>query len=461
MHPPSVANPEDPAVLARSGGPHALAQALLDSRRDTLATFAAFEAALPGLRVPQLPHLNPPLWELGHVGWFQNHWVARHPAAQRRRGWRADPLVPRLSHAPGHRPQADALYDSSRVAHAARWSLPLPGAAATRDELAQGLQATLGLLEQEAGQAGQAEQPQPTHRLKAAAVAPAPGLHDVLYSFRLALLHEDMHHEAALYMARVLGVPVADARWRAQPLPSPGAPLAFEACAWQAGTSPDAGFAFDNECGALELALPACEIDAQVVSWAEYLPFVEAGGLDEPRWWTAPGWAWRMAQRDQERVAQGRAAGETPGGFEDNPGPALPRYLRREGARWLCWRDGRWGALDLREAACHLSLHEAQAWCAWAGRRLPTEFEWERAALQRGADFAWGEVWEWTASVFGPFPGFEPHPYRDYSAPWFDGRAVLRGASHLTQPRMRHVRYRNFFPAHRSDVPAGFRSCAA
>ena len=69
-------------------------------------------------------------------------------------------------------------------------------------------------------------------------------------------------------------------------------------------------------------------------------------------------------------------------------------------------------------------------------------------------------MWEWTASPFAPYPGFTPHPYRDYSAPWFDGRPVLRGASFMTQPRMRHPHYRNYFPADRNDVPAGFRSCA-
>lgn len=137
-----------------------------------------------------------------------------------------------------------------------------------------------------------------------------------------------------------------------------------------------------------------------------------------------------------------------------------PRYLRRAGANlWECWRDGHWQPLRRDEAACHLSWHEAQAWCRWAGRRLPTEAQWERAALSRSDAFRWGDVWEWTASPFAPYPGFEAHPYRDYSAPWFDGRPVLRGASFLTQPRMRHARYRNFFPAHRSDVPAGFRSC--
>ena len=83
----------------------------------------------------------------------------------------------------------------------------------------------------------------------------------------------------------------------------------------------------------------------------------------------------------------------------------------------------------------HLSQHEALAWCRWAGRRLPTEAEWECAAVSAEAmneDFDWGQVWEWTASPFVPYPGFEAHPYRDYSMPWFDGRPVLRGASFAT-----------------------------
>lgn len=123
------------------------------------------------------------------------------------------------------------------------------------------------------------------------------------------------------------------------------------------------------------------------------------------------------------------------------------------------WRAD-WQALDLAQVACHLSLHEALAWCRWAGRRLPTEAEWEHAALHAPGTFRWGDVWEWTASPFAPYPGFRAHPYRDYSAPWFDGRPVLRGASFMTQPRMRHPRYRNYFLPHRADVPAGLRSCA-
>jgi EgtB-related family protein len=124
---------------------------------------------------------------------------------------------------------------------------------------------------------------------------------------------------------------------------------------------------------------------------------------------------------------------------------------------------GRLTALEAASPALHLTAHEARAWCRWAGRRLPTEAEWEHAALCAGRDgegFDWGHVWEWTASAFTPYPEFEPHPYRDYSAPWFDGRPVLRGASFATAPRMRSTCYRNYFPAERNDIFAGFRSCA-
>jgi ergothioneine biosynthesis protein EgtB len=317
---------------------------------------------------------------------------------------------------------ADALYHSSRVAHDTRWALPLPDAAATRADLEAQLQRTLELL------------------------AAATEDDDALYFFRLALLHEDMHHEAALYMAQGLGIAIDDARWQAAPLPPPGEPLAFEAGDWRLGHE-GPGFAFDNELGAHTVALAPTVIDRQAVRWAEFLPFVEAGGYAEPRWWSDAGRAWLTQTK-----AQPAPAGATQ--------PAAPRHLRRTGSGWHQWRHGRWIELNLALPACHLTFFEAQAWCAWAGRRLPTEAEWERAALQRPDAFCWGDVWEWTASPFAPFPGFTPHPYRDYSAPWFDGRPVLRGASYATQPRLRHPRYRNYFTPERNDIFAGFRSCA-
>jgi ergothioneine biosynthesis protein EgtB len=410
----------DDGIAARRAGPAWLAAALQASRADTLQTFAVHARALDGLAVPQRATLNPPLWELGHIGWFQSYWLARHPA--RALGVRADPGVARVA-ASGVRAQADAFYNSSLVPHGTRWSLPLPDAAATQDDLARQLEGTLSLLRAmgDAADAG----------------ADPAAADDALYFFRLALLHEDMHHEAALYMAQSLGVAIDDPRWQARPLPAPGAPLVFEPGPWRLGTE-GAGFAFDNERGAHDVALAGCRIDSQVLRWAEYLPFVEAGGYAQSRWWSEPALEWLARER-----------------------PVAPRYLRRAdgGTAWQQWRHGQWRDLDPRLPACHLTAFEAEAWCRWAGRRLPTEAEWERAAVERPDAFAWGQVWEWTASPFAPYPGFEPHPYRDYSAPWFGSRTVLRGASFMTQPRMRHPRYRNFFAADRNDVPAGLRTC--
>ncbi len=405
--------------VIRCGDATALAQGLQDSRRDTLATFAAYAQALHDtevpLSVPCSPELNPPLWELGHVAWFQRWWNGRNP--QRGRGVEADPFVPRT---PARHAGADHWFDSSRLPHADRWALPLPSTDELLDEAALVLQETLQLLEAVAGS--------PTH-----------GDPD-LYFFRLALAHEDMHHEAAVYMAQNLGIA----------LPGPQRPtyhhsaaresLRVQRCQYNLGqTGP--GFWFDNEAGPHAVALPDFDIDSRVVSWQDYLPFIDAGGYQDERLWTPLGRQWLRQQATQ-----------------------APRYLRRHSTSsecgWQLQRFGHWEDLVLADPACHLSAFEAQAWCQWAGRRLPSEAEWECAASTLPDAFEWGAVWEWTASPFTPYPGFVAHPYRDYSAPWFGTRQVLRGASFATHARMRHVRYRNFYPPARNDIFAGFRSCA-
>ncbi|MEF8721172.1 MAG: SUMF1/EgtB/PvdO family nonheme iron enzyme [Candidatus Accumulibacter delftensis] len=210
------------------------------------------------------------------------------------------------------------------------------------------------------------------------------------------------------------------------------------------------GFAFDNELSAHPIALPAFAIDSTPVSWERYLPFVTANGYQQARYWSSAGWRWREAA-----------------------GIDAPRYLRQSGGQWQQRRFGQWQPLPIAAAAVHLSWFEADAWCRWAGRRLPTEGEWECTALAALAApstlatpndasdqcYEWGQLWEWTASRFLPYPAFRAHPYRDYSAPWFDSRYVLRGASQATALEIRHPRYRNYFTPERNDIFSGFRSC--
>ena len=397
---------ERESVEARGAGAARLSIALADARRRTLDTFAAYERALgPQLEVRYAQELNPPRWELGHVGWFQDWWVRRNP--QRARGLEADPDATRL---PPRRAQADAWFDSSRVAHTTRWELPLPSADALRDDLAQGLDDTLALLAAEGDDAG------------------------ALYFHRLCLFHEDMHHEAAVYMAQHLDVPLQGWAPCAQPEPRE---IALGATEHRLGWS-RRGFAFDNELPAHPMPLAAFRIDAAPVRWDRYLRFVEAGGYRRREPWSAEGWSWLQAR-----------------------GLTAPRGVRSHGTSWQRRAFGMWVDIDPAAPAMNLSAHEAEAWCAWAGRRLPTEAEWEHAAEDAEASgFAWGDVWEWTASAFAPYPGFVAHPYRDYSQPWFGSRRVLRGGSFATHPRMKHPRYRNFFPPDRHDVFAGLRTCA-
>lgn len=396
---------EDARQLDRT----ALAQALRASRNDTLTLFGHYAAHLPDLSVPRHAQLNPPLWELGHIGWFQEFWTIRNP--EHTLGLDADPHCART---PGVRAQADLLYNSTQVVQATRWALPLPSVQQTLTDLERQLAGCLAQL------------------------ADTPDDDRGLYFHRLALLHEDMHHEAGLYMAQALGIPVTDPRWQPSVIDHSPETLHFEARHWTLGSKQPRGFSFDNELPDWTVAQCAFEIDPQVVRWQDYLPFVEAGGYARAEFWDAAGRQWLSTH-----------------------GQPHPIYLRREhpSGSWQCRRHGQWQSLVPQEAACFLTAHEARAWCRWAGRRLPTEAEWERAACEAPDRFHWGEVWEWTASAHGPFPGFVAHPYRDYSAPFFDGRPVLRGGSFLTQPRMKHRRYRNFFAAHRNDVAAGFRSC--
>ena len=407
----------------RSGGKELLSLALMDARNHTLHLFAQYQKSLEGVNyvVPQLAAVNPPLWELGHIGWFQEWWIGRN--IQRALGGRCEPAHARLA---SIEPQADRWWDSSHVAHDTRWALDLPNANNIRAYLLDTLESTLELLEK------------------------TDDSDDALYFYRLALFHEDMHAEAFVYMAQTLGLKF-EAPMQQTFTPAPmnlREPMLIPACNWQLGSS-DEGFSFDNERPRNSVPVPEFEIDAQPVTWSQYVEFVDDDGYDREELWSAEGWQWLQALSASEGHYEGRRA---------------PRYVEQIGVASGAVMQTRFGTARRMlgsQPAIHMTWYEADAWCRWAGRRLPFEVEWEVAAhtaVKRG--FLWGNVWEWTGTTFRGFNGFQPDPYLDYSQPWFGNHKVLRGASFATRARMKSPKYRNFYLPDRDDMFCGFRSCS-
>jgi iron(II)-dependent oxidoreductase len=389
---------------------------------------------------PKLAIVNPVLWEVGHVGWFEERWILRHAAGRA-------PL----------RPDGDALYDSSTVPHDARWELPLPRWEATLQYLAEVLARSLEVARR---------------------VDP--------YFARLAALHEDMHGEAFAYTRQTLGHAAPEVGAVAPEVagPWPG-DVAVPGGTFAMGRRGDEAFAFDNEREAHEATVAPFAIARAPVTQEELAAFVDGGGYGRRELWSEEGWRWRAAARADH-----------------------PLHWRRDGERWLRHEFGRLVPLEPHRPAVHVGWYEAEAYCRWAGRRLPTEEEWEAAATcEAGAGgslidarrrYPWGDeppaprranldfryagcadvaahaagdsafgcrqmlgnVWEWTASDFLPYPGFEPGPYREYSRPWFGTHKVLRGGCFVTRARVARNAYRNFYTPERRDVWAGFRTCA-
>ena len=401
---------------------------LADARSRTLAL--VMDLRDDQLTVPKLEIINPILWELGHIAYFAEFWILRGLFAE----------APMLAN-------ADALYDSAKVAHDARWSLALP----SRSQ-------TLAFMEREF-EAVFARRNRPDARAK--------------YFYELALRHEDMHAEALVYTRQILNYPAPsyarDDASKGGALPGdvhiPGGRFAI-------GSVPDDGFVFDNEKWAHEVDLKPFQIARAPVTNAEFAEFVCAGGYEKRTFWSDAGWKWRESERAKAPVYWN-----------------LDAKTRRSFDRDVELRDD--------EPVCNVSKFEAEAYCAWAGRRLPTEAEWEIAAT--GGDrkrYPWGEhpasaelanldglrdgpvdvgcfakgesptgcrqmvgnVWEWTGSVFQAYPGFTVDPYAEYSEPWFGSHFVLRGGAWTTRGRLISTRWRNFYRPHRRDVMTGFRT---
>jgi ergothioneine biosynthesis protein EgtB len=215
------------------------------------------------------------------------------------------------------------------------------------------------------------------------------------------------------------------------------APLRFGAVRARIGRDAEArGFSFDNEQPAAEVELAPYEIDGAPLAAGRFLEFVESGGYDRAEFWPGAAGRWRA-------------------------GSALahPQRWRCIDGQWQQRSFDAWQPLALDAPVVHINAFEAEAYCRWAGRRLPTAAEWEHAARSAGADFLWGHsVWEWTADDFAPYAGFAPGPYHDYSVPWFGSHRELRGGAFVTSDLMHHPTYRNYFTPERADLFAGLRT---
>jgi len=400
---------------ARRGDADWLSLALMDARNHTLRWLAAFESVpASALRPLGAAGLEPPAWLAGHAAWWQEWWITRH--VQTQRGEACDARRPRLASID---PRADALFDPGLDRAAARWSRELPSPQALRDYMAGTLEAVLELL---AGADGD----------------------DALHFPRLALWLEDRLADRFAEAAQALGLPLADAPIAAQPARAEREAIGWPAQRMRLGTARDGlvGLVPPAERGVQWLQLPEFEIDAQPVNWLRFAEFVEDGGYDERRFWTEAGWAWVQAH--------GRRA---------------PHHVEQLRGGVLLQRFGRMQRAAGRQAAVHLTQHEAHAWCRWAGRRLPLEAEWELAATRGGSrGFVWGDVFEWTAGRAEPWAGADaalPPPGWPADAMPDSRRAVLRGAAWTGRVRQRLAQARRFADPSEDSGFTGFRSCAA
>jgi iron(II)-dependent oxidoreductase len=400
----------------------------------------------PDLTRQHSPLMSPLVWDLAHIANQEEQWLLRAVGGQ-------EPM----------RPEIDPLYDAFEHPRAERPALPLLPPAEARRYAREVRGRVLDLLE---------GTPLAGARLVASG-----------FAFGMIAQHEQQHDETMLIThqlrkgTQVLsapppGPPPPDALGLPSEVLVPGGPFTM-------GTSSEA-WALDNERPAHPVELAPFYLDTVPVTNAAYTEFIADGGYDEPRWWTAAGWEHRQ-----------------------RAGLSAPLYWQRDtGGQWVRTRFGVTEPVPAAEPVLHVCWYEADAYARWAGRRLPTEAEWEKAArfdpaAGRSMRYPWGDgapvpehanlgqqhlqpapagsypagaapcgarqligdVWEWTASDFLPYPGFAAWPYREYSEVFFGSDyKVLRGGSFAVGPVACRGTFRNWDYPIRRQIFSGFRT---
>jgi iron(II)-dependent oxidoreductase len=413
-------------------------------RRTTLLTSCVEE---PELTAQHSPLMSPLVWDLAHIGNQEEQWLLRAVAGQE-----------------AMHPEIDPLYDAFEHPRSERPKLPLLAPAEARGYAAEVRGRALDVL-------------------GSASFAPdgPDGLTRSGFAFGMIAQHEQQHDETMLitHQLRQGGAaltapdPVAPAVPYAGPAEVlvPGGPFTM-------GTSAEP-WALDNERPAHVRDVPPFYLDTTPVTNGAYREFIDDGGYREPRWWDPAGWD---VVREQ--------------------GLHAPLFWRREGGDWVRRRFGVTEPVPPDEPVLHVSWYEADAYARWAGRRLPTEAEWEKAARHdpatgRSRRWPWGDadptegtanlgqrhlrpapagsfprgesplgvrqligdVWEWTSSDFAPYPGFAAYPYREYSEVFFGPEyKVLRGGSFAVADVACRGTFRNWDYPVRRQIFAGFRT---
>jgi iron(II)-dependent oxidoreductase len=416
------------------------------TRRRTVALTDCVEEG--ELTMAHSPLMSPLVWDYAHIGNQEERWLVRGVGGR-------EPL----------RSDIDHLYDAFDQPRAERPALPLLSPAESAGYVGHVRETVLDVLD----------------RSPLSGMRGGPAWVTENFMFGLLLQHEQQHDETMLATHQLrAGQPVLHADGPPAPR-SPARPgeVFIAPGAFTMGTSTDA-WALDNERPATRVRLDGYFIDRYPVTNAEYACFVADGGYDEPRWWSQEGWAHRLAAE-----------------------LSAPQFWESEGSWFSRDRFGLRVPLRGDEPVVHVCFHEAAAYAAWAGKRLPTEAEWEKAArfdpatgetlrnpwgeAQAGPEHAnlgqryleparigaypagaspsgvhqmIGDVWEWTTSGFGPYPGFAVMPYEGYSAPFFGGDyQILRGGSFGTDPLAARATFRNWDHPVRRQIFSGFR-CA-